>query len=453
MPSFKGFVRSLQVRDDGWVEALLLAPHAGNTTRTFFVQNLDGDINTAHKRLGYLGLLRDAVARVLPVEIDYHGGEQGNIVEDVTILPRPSIEGRVPGRKVTGVVIALAISEFGPTSGGSPYTDTPDVAGITLLEDDGSLEQVILDLQRPDPLTAQAMLALFQQAHRTRRPVAVLLSDVFKSPHVSGAAVGGGAGGDGNIPPGWVQACEWIIVPTETLDYTYAFLERLGQRYESYEPSEASAVSHVRILYTTAPGQTPEGDVSDNGTFVPQLRDAWVHDDSPLLARLEVALRDGLQVRLGLADTRIHEVEMVSRLGSAARPVWICITRKVLPHEPAPMLCDNTPTIQGPQGSAFDEMPMKVSWRGQGYFNEGLWRFVIRTAAHAELLIDDVAPCCEQPEGCGETGGRDERSTGAFQPMATLQFHAYLKGVHTVEVILCGRTCAKPFQMLAYRIR
>lgn len=455
MASFKGFVRSLQVRDDGWVEAVLQGVHAGNATQIFFIQNLDGDINTAHKRLGHLSLLRDAVARVLPVEIEYSGGEQGNIIEDLTIHPRPSIDGRFPGRRIEGVVIGLAIAEFGPVSSASPYTDKPDVANIVLLNDDGSLEQIILDLQRPNPLTAQAMLALFQQAHRTRRPVAVLVSDVFRDPDAGprpGLLAATAPTGQ-DIPPGFVQGCEWLQVPEETLNYLYAFIERLGQRYESYEAYEAPALSHVKVVYTTAPGQTPEGDVSDNGLFAPQTMVASIHADSPLLARLETALRDRLQVKLGLLEQLVHEVELVGHLGSAARPIWICVNRKVLPQGPPPVLCDNLPTITTPSGSSFDSIPAKVSWRAEGYFNEGIWRFGIKTAAHSELLIDGKTPCCEQPEGCGESGDARDTFTSSVQSSSTLLFHAYLNGMHTVEVIVCGRTCSKPFQLLAYRIR
>jgi hypothetical protein len=467
MAIYRGFIRSLQIRDDGWVEFVLQAVHAGNSLQTFFIRDLDGDILKAHKRLAHLSLLRDALARILPIEVEYDaGGEQGNIVEDLTVYPRPSIDGRLPGRRIEGVVIGLMILDRGPESGTSPYRDEADLASVTLLTDAGTLDQVLLDLQRPDAMTAHAMLGLLREAHRTRRPVAVLVSTNFRDqPGPRGRAIGApfassdtaaAATETGGKIPDFIQACEWITVPDETLDYLYAFIERLGQRYESYEADEAPALSHVRVLYTTAPGQTPEGDVSDNGAFTPQTAEAWVHDDSPLLVRLEAALRDRLQVKLGLKETRVHEVEMVAHLGSAARPIWIQVNRTVLPPEPDNGLCENVPTIRTPTASAFNGLPQAIAWRGHAYFNEGIWRFVVKSIGSCKLLIDGETPCCERDSVSPALGvGSIDLTTFARSEQSgrVMQCHAYLNGMHLVELILNGHTCEHPFQLLAYRIR
>jgi hypothetical protein len=481
MAIYRGFVQSLQVRDDGWAEFVVQAVHSGNATQTFFISDLDGDITTAHKRLAHLSLVRDAIARVLPVEVEFRFDErQGNLVEDLTIYPRPSFDGRFPSRTVTGTVIGILISERGPLSGASPYRDAADTAAITILKDSGSLEQVMLDLQRPDVMTAHAMLGLLREAYRTRRPVSVVVSAELRGREGVAGTRGGTFGGDfqgnmndidvsvaatdsGGMPPGgplgYIQACQWVSVEDETLDYLYAFIERLGQRYESYDATEAPALSHVRVLYTTAPGQTPEGDVSDNGTFTPQTAEAWVHGDSPLLVRLEAALRDRLQVKLGLEGNKVHEVEMVGHLGSAARPIWIRIERSVLPLEETGAMCENQPTIQNPTASDFNEMPFSVSWRGHAYFNEGIWRFVIRAAGESQLLIDGESPCCSSSSKAGLEGNfaliasfEQERPGEQIRGRSNL-CHVYLNGMHRVELILTGRTCSQPFQFQAYRIR
>jgi|GEM_PF-3744543 len=461
MAIYRGFVQSLQVRDDGWVEFVLQAVHAGNALKTFFISDLDGDILTAHKRLADLSLLRDAIARILPVEVEYNSdAEQGNLVQDLTIYPRPSIDGREPGQRIEGVVIGLSIFERGPESATTPYRDEADVAGITLLTDAGTLEQHLLDLQRPDPMTAQAMLGLLREAFRTRRRVAILVSArLGNEPNRKGRslvamntsdAVAGRSNAGGKTSD-FIQACEWITAADETLDFVYAFIERLGQRYESYEVDEAPAFSHVRVLYTTCPGQTPEGDVSDNGSFAPQTAEAWVHDDSPLLVRLEAALRDKLQVKLGLKDTKVHEVEIVGHLGSAARPIWIRVYRALLPPASDTGLCENVPTIRTPAASDFNEVPFAVAWRGLAYFNEGIWRFVIKSGEECNLLVDGETPCCEQPSASHVM----ETSTvgNLLRYGRATQCHAYLKGLHRVELILSGHTCAEPFELLAYRIR
>lgn len=441
MAIFRGFVQSLQVRGDGWVEVVIQAVHSGNAVQTFFIRDLDGDINTAHRRLGHLSLLRDAVARVLPVEVEYRSdASQGNIIEDLTIHPRPSMDGRLGGRRVEGVVIGLGIAEFGPLSASSPYRDAPDLASISILEDDGTVEGFTLDLQRPDPMTGQTMLALLSQAHRTRRPVAVLAADTQRAPGSDTRSPLMAAAPAGRRARAVIVACEWITVPQDSLDYRYAYVERLGQRYESYESAEAPLLSHVRVVYTTAPGQTPEGDISDNGSFNPQRLEAWVHDDSPLLARLEAALRDRLQVKLGLLEARVHEVEMVAGLGSVAKPVWLRVRQCVLPSDPPECDCESVPTVKTPSASDFNQLGIRISWRGEAWFEKGIWRFVIVSGAAAELLIDGKNPCCE-----------DE--TPKYSNSAALQCHTFLCGVHTVEVILSGHKCSDPFQLKVYRIR
>jgi hypothetical protein len=465
MASYRGFVNSLQIRDDGWVEFIIQAVHAGNTTKTFFITNLDGEITTAHKRLAHLSLLRDALLRVLPVNVEYTSDpERGEVVEDITVFPRPSIAGRQPSNRIEGTVIGLAILERGPESGTTPYVDEADLAGVTLLRDDGSIEQLLLDLQRPDVNTAHAMLSLLREAFRTRRPVALSISgdQRFDTPNTRGTVADdrrragvktATAAATGHQPTtGFIQACEWITVPEETLEYLYAFIERLGQRYESYDESEAPRLSNVKVLYTTAPSQTPEGDVSDNGSFVPITSKAFVHGDSPLLQRLEAALRDSLQVKLGLSEDKVHEVEMVSHLGSAARPIWIQVNQAALPPPEDATACRNDPTIQSPTASDFDSMPVSVSWRGDAYFNEGLWRFVINSGAECKLLIDGSSPCCQSsPKSLNVMP--DKSYISDFRNAASCICHIYLEGMHRVELTLSGRTCAQPFQLNAYRIR
>ncbi len=449
MATYRGFVRSLQVREDGWVEFTLEAVHAGNATKTFFIEDLDGTLDDVHRRLGQLSLLRDALARVLPVEAEYRDDpEKGTLLEDVTVYPRPSIDGRDGGRRVEGTVIGLTITERGPQSAISPYLDPPDVCAVTLLEDGGTVELLRLDLQRPDPLTGQSILALLRKALRTRRPVALVatVADIEQTDS-SFAAAGGKPHGD----PGWIQACEWLVVPTADLDEKHCFVERLGQRYESYVEDEAPALSHVRVTYTTAPAQNPEGDVSENGSFAQATSEAWVHGDSPLLTRLEAALRDRLMVVLGLDGDQVHSVELVGHLGSAARPIWIKAERRALPPEELQELCENVPTIQPPGASAFDEIPVALAWSGHGYFNEGIWRFVLATQAQAELRVDGKpCSCCEPTTESSWNQGLDDSANRGGQ---TTICHAYLCGVHCIEVVLVGRRCADPFQLRVYRIR
>ncbi len=451
MPTYRGFVESLQVRDDGWVEVTLEAVHAGNTLKTFFIEDLDASLEHVHRRLGQLSLLRDALARVLPVEAEYRDDpEKGTLIEDLTIHPRPSIEGREGTSRVEGVVIGLSVAELGPSSGSSPYTDPPDVCAMTLLEDDGTVLHLLLDLQRPDPLTGQSILALLRKGFRTRRRLSLVVSGGSKQPSYD--AVDRRSTDDA---AGWIQTGEWIAVPSASLDEVHCFVERLAQRYESYADDDAPALSHVRVTYTTAPAQIPEGEVSENGTFAPTTADAWVHDDSPLLRVLQAGLRDRLMVILGLDGDQIHSVDLVGHLGSAARPIWIKVDRRAVPTEDAQELCDNTPTTQDPGASSFDQIPIVMAWCADGYFNEGIWRFVLDAPTRVELRVDGKrCPCDDDSANPASLGQETAMLRGGDLSFSSGTLcHLYLNGVHQVEILLVGRRCSDPFQFRAYRIR
>ncbi|HEY3381249.1 MAG TPA: hypothetical protein VGK32_05735 [Vicinamibacterales bacterium] len=449
MATYRGFVQSTLVRDDGWVETVVKAVHAGNAITTFFIPNLDGDLTQAHKRLGQLSLLRDALARVEPVELNFTSdASQGNLIQDVTIVPRQSIDGRRGSRLVEGVVIGVSITERGPESGSSPYRDAPDLAAISLLRDDGIVEGLLLDLQRPDPGTGQAELEMIQRAHRTRRPLQLMVAPEHTPGADKGVKLDAATDGKGETTAaGYIQTCRFVVLPAADLDYRYAFIERLGQRYESYTAADALAASHVEVVCTTAPGQTPEGDVSDNGTFTPQKLTVLVHADSPLLALLKTALRDGLQVKLGLQGRDVHEVELVAGLGSSARPIWICTSLETVDCGHAGP-CLNQPTISTPDGADLDRVERAVEWRGDGYFREGIWRFVVSAPGKFRLLIDAKPVCCEAGGTCGSpAGGRDLEVSGPGQ------LHAYLKDMHRVELRLEGYSCRATFKLQIYRIR
>ena len=362
MTTFRGLVNTLQIRNDGWVEVILQAVHANNTIQTFFIKNLDGDITMAHKRLGQLSLLRDAITRILPVEIDYEIDEaQGNLISDVMVHPRPSVAGHIFSTPIQGTIIGISITELGPLSGLYPYTDAPDIAAITLLQEDGTIVALHLDLQREETLTMHAMLRLLQKALKNRRPVIIITANT--EPSADNKVADRSTATSLANQSAYIIGCEWVKVPEVMLDYCHAFIECLGQRYESYDSLDAAALSEVSVIYTTAPEQTPEGDISENGAFTPITQTAWVHSDSPLLNLLQMALSHGFQVQFGLLEDKIHEVEIVSHLGSAARPIWICINQSFA-QEKSEANCNNTPTIQSLNSNSLNEMSLSIFWKG-----------------------------------------------------------------------------------------
>jgi hypothetical protein len=457
----RGFVRSIEARNDGWIEVVLVAPHANDATRTLFLQNLDGDLKVVHGRLAKLALLRDALAQTLPVEVDVErSDDQGDLIEDVRILRTRSIAGGKGNWWITGHVIGLTIRERGPESAATPYTDEADDALVAVLQDDGSVGSYQIDLQRRYEATGHAMVQMLAEARRTRRTVRLHIHARLKDEKqdLGGVIVG----------------TAWPTLETSHLDEEIAFIDRIGQRYESLDTGmPKDSVERVTVKFTTAPDQHPEGDISENGSFVPEAKQAWVHQESVLLPRLMAALREGLQVKLGLLDGEIHAVEVISPLGSAAKPIWITFAGKTLCEDPSGP-CVNEPTTAPPSQAMLDGIPRAVSWKGQAYFNKGIWRFAIYSSDSVELKLDDKTPCVEVvgaeagPSASYDTSSsytrdpsmlRDNRGylvanaiTRDRKPSGTLA-HCYLDGLHDVEVIVRGKTCGSPFKALIYRIR
>lgn len=453
----RGFVQSIEARSDGWVEVVLLSVHGGNIPHTLFIESLDGDLTEAHRRLSKLALLRDALARTLPVEVSYEQtSDQGNVIQDVTALRTRSIDGRRGGWWVTGHIIGLTLLERGPEKDASPYTDEADLAVAAVLLDDGSLVSYTVDLQRPYEGTGHGILEMLAESRRTRRVIRLHIAPEIEDKN--------------EVDSGFIVGAGWPTLEHEDLSEEVVFVERIGQRSESLDSAEPALVERVWIKYTTAPDQSPEGDISENGSFLPENKEAWVHQDSPLLARLMAALRDGLQVKLGLLNTEVHAAELVSHLGSAARPIWITFSGQPLCEDPEET-CVNVPTIRSPTESFLNAVPHSVVWRGSAFFNEGIWRFMVYSGSPVELRIDGVEPCAEQlradiPEketfaevhktaytNIGRTIVEDVSRNEARRGMAALMAHAYLDGLHNVEFIVRGRDCRTPFRALVYRIR
>ncbi|MEO1083165.1 MAG: hypothetical protein AAFY88_02880 [Acidobacteriota bacterium] len=498
MAIFRGFVRSLETRENGWIETALVAVHAGNPAQRFLIRSVDGDLEQTNRRLAQLGLLRDALARVLPVEVDYAKDESGDVIRDVTVYQRPSFEGRPGDRVIRGVVVGVEVTELDAQHGVSPYTDGADLAHVTLVTPSGGVERVILDLQRPERSTAHAMLDLFRWAHGTRRTLEVLLA--------TGLDADTGAAG----LPAFVRSCRVPVLERADLTLVHAFIERLGQRSESWDAQAPDEIDHLRVVFTTAPDQRPEGDVSENGSFRARTHEASVAFDSPLVPRLQAALRDGLQVRLGLAvgrgdvdpkdpkdpdsppspdrvprsadggvgrgriDLKIHSVELVAPLGSAARPVWVETRCGAVPVDEPESHCDGVPTIQNPNHKDFSAIPHSVAWAGQGWFARGIWRLVVIADGPVDLEVDGETPCGHcQAVPLTDKGSKlaameaypkdpkslEQRLEGFGDRLAgrgeleRCVYHAYLDGVHAVDVTVRGRTCASPFQLQIHRIR
>lgn len=452
----RGYVQSIEARNDGWVEVVILALNAGNTRHTYFVPSLDGDLSKAHQRLTQVSLMRDALARSCPVELQYTTDEkQGALIQEVTIYTHTSLDGRAAAYWVEGVVVSVTIQERDATSNTTPYLDTPDFANIVLLRSSGTLESYILDLQRAEPDTGHRMLTLLVDAERTRRAISVQVATTR-------------AQKDGAI----IVGVRKQQVVHDDLQTVVVFLERMGARPESYQADTAEAQNQLWIKYTTAPDQVPEGNLSENGSFQPTSGQAWLHQDSPLVTRLAEALRGELQVKLELAGDVIHGAEVVAGLGSVARPVWLTFHGRSVPSEAG--LCVNQPTITPPGTSALNAIPHGLSLEGQAYFGKGIWRFIAVSESDVTVLVDGKEIGCGATsqklsgETVGEKVSHESRVGKAEAPPSEvlrgvtnssvrvankIMAHLFLEGVHTVEFRLSDHSCASKFISNVYRIR
>lgn len=453
MPTVQGFVQSLEARSDGSVAVDVLSPHSGNQRRTVTIQNVDGDLTKVNKKLAQVGLLRDALSATLPVVVQYHTDDkQGDLVDEVTALPTRSIEGRLGGNWIGGWVIGLLARERGPESTASPYRDEADDASVVLLLDGGNVETYRIDLQRRYEATGHAVLSMCAEARRTRRRIELFVH----APERRDDAAGHAAQGDVEFALG----ARWETLRTESLQEVLAFVERIGQRTESYDQTELRTVDHLWVSYRTAPPMQPEADVSANGSFVPVSGLAWVHRDSPLAETLREALQDGLQVSLGLLGDEIHMVELLCPLASAARPVWITFETAPLCEEPSTS-CVTVPTIQNPTEATLNNVPHNVRWHGTGWFARGIWRIVVSSAGKTSILIDCKAPCVRKSEELQmstDIGVRDAPVSNLPINMrperpTVLIAHAYLDGVHELTFDVSGHTCSSLFRVVIYRIR
>ena len=73
MPTIRGFVERLEIGRAGLVTASL--SHDDGTQADYLISDLDADPERFNERLSKLGILRDAMTRAEPVEIEFDQGD------------------------------------------------------------------------------------------------------------------------------------------------------------------------------------------------------------------------------------------------------------------------------------------------------------------------------------------------------------------------------------------
>ncbi|MEG3158887.1 hypothetical protein U1763_00060 [Sphingomonas sp. LB2R24] len=473
MTTIRGFVEALEISRAGQASAFLL--HGDGSRATYTIADLDADPERFNERLSQLGLLRDAMDRAEPVELEFDNNEDGGAaVTRVRRLTRDALERPRETTRASGQVVGLAIGiESRPD-----MPEPSDWAVIALLIG-GSVERFTIQLQTPERSTAIAMVEIARAAQTEGGTVTVEFDD--KNRMVTSIVSGGLDDTDSG----------------KDADEFDAFVEEIAH---------GPGIDMMQVAVTTAPPfAAGDGNVVALVAFTPESRALLVLRGSPEYALFEAGLRDKLRMRVaslaprdretkeesGGTETRPNDAtngapaqpptavpatpaspdtstagpEVIgilkgSRLGydrgtekarpelvrgahllaplcSAARPVWIQVNRHALDVGPEGDCLEGLPTSDlSPRSMREINLPYRAEWCGVACCNHGVYRFQFDLDVDFTVFVDDEELCVHA----------DEKRHMRFA-------HACLDGEHDVRVVLESWTCRQKFVMDVYRIR
>jgi hypothetical protein len=453
MPTIRGFVEALEIGRAGQASAFLL--HGDGSRAGYTIADLDADPERFNERLSQLGLLRDAMDRAEPVELEFEGGGNttggaagGGSIVRVRRLTRDALERPRQTARASGQVVGLAI---GIES--RPDAPEPSDWAVLALMVGGAVEKFTIQMQTPERGTADVMVEMAQAAqagggtltldYDTERRIVIAME--------AGGGAGGLDGGDADAFDGFVE-----------------------------EIARLPGADLMLVTMTTAPAFVGDGNVVPLAPFTPAERNLLVLRGSPEYALFEAGLRDLLRMRviasrIGRDDPKedpndppkddgprvgavrsnftgaagsiaavadrdfalVRGAQLMAPLCSAARPVWIQVNRHALDVGPDAECLEGLPTSDlTPKTMRAMNLPYRAEWLGTGCFNHGVYRFQFDLAVAFAVFVDGEALCVHT----------DEKSGTEFA-------HACLEGEHSVQVILEGWTCQMEFGMDVYRIR
>ena len=165
MPTIRGFVERLEVGRAGLSVASLL--HDDGSQADYLLPDLDADPERFNERLSKLGLLRDAMSRAEPVEIEYgQDGEGGNgaprSIDRVCRITRDMLAANGPTDRLTVFVVGIGL--LADNRSGA-RAETSDRASVVTMTAAGAMAAYLLDLQLPERAVAAAMLQMLCDAH------------------------------------------------------------------------------------------------------------------------------------------------------------------------------------------------------------------------------------------------------------------------------------------------
>ncbi len=452
MPTMRGFVEALEIGRAGQASAFLL--HGDGSRAGYTIADLDADPERFNERLSQLGLLRDAMDRAEPVELEFDGQSTtagaGGAITRVRRLTRDALERPRETARASGQVVGLALGIEQ-----RPDAPEPSDRAVVALMVGGSVERFTIALQTPERGTADAMVEMAQAAQAAGGTLTI--DYAVETRTVTAMEAGTGSGGlDG--------------AEADAFD---GFVEEIAR---------LPGADLMLITMTTAPPFQGAGNVVPLSPFTPTERHLLVLRGSPEYALFEAGLRDLLRMRViatgigrddgnddpadnnpdqpapvgirsftgsaaNIASTAsntagrdialVRGAQLMAPLCSAARPVWIQVNRHALDVGPDAECLEGLPTSDlSPRTMRSMNLPYRAEWLGTGCFNHGVYRFQFELAVAFTLFVDGEPLCIHT----------DEKTGTEFA-------HACLEGEHSVQVILEDWTCQQEFGMDVYRIR
>jgi hypothetical protein len=455
MATDRGFVQSIDVGRGGLVTIDVLLEVG--TVATYVISDLDGDPERFNERLSKLALLRDAMDRAEPVEIDHEPGPAGEEIDRAERITRDTLVDLAAARTVAGLVVGLVV--HGQNQVG-PALELPDYAEVALLSPSGPAASYRINLQVPERATAADQLALVRDAYAAGSLIRLTVGapDAQGYEWVLEVASGNvGAGGQDGQKPVTVSG----------------FVESLSLMPLTL-PAPFNSASLASVGFTTAPDFTGPGGTVDTSPFTPTLLQFLVVEGSLSYLLFKAGLQENLRMEVEATALTPREgdspsasssesegadavatspaapatavnvrtylvvgAELLAPLASASRPVWIQIDREMLDKGPDGDCVSGVPSSDlTPQSLRDVGLPYTAVWRGFGCFNRGVYRFQIQPPAGVKVELDGHKLCLYQADEPG------------------VQFaYACIEGDHEVKIDLEGWTCGSNFTFDVYRLR
>ncbi|MCC7208696.1 MAG: hypothetical protein IT323_15420, partial [Anaerolineae bacterium] len=297
----RGFVVKIEIGRAGLVIVTLVLPDG--SLRTFVIQDVDADPERFNERLSKLAILRDAMDRAEPVEIEARSGEGGDTIERCVRISRDLLDPIGHIQQVTGLALAILVhSENGATAQGEKH----DQAIVQLITNELQVVTLTLDLQAPERGVALAQLDMLRDAEERGVLVRLLVTGGVTGGSASETGVGVGIRGVGQrIFAVLLDDDESAFGSDQAVDLN-GFVESLSLIRLALGGEDALGnFAHVR--FTTAPPFTGPGNTVGLTPFGPETVDLLTPKNSPAYALFEAGLRDNLRMRVRAVSPRVRK--------------------------------------------------------------------------------------------------------------------------------------------------